>query len=1061
MPNTKMSPEKELLQKAVQAYQQGDYPAARKWSIKAILQQPSVDSGWVILAAVSPPQRAIQFLNRALTINPENEQARRGMTWAIQQTRQENHPIQPNQPAPPSTQPEKQKGFPWLSLFLRRISSIILILISIAFVTIFMLQVSALGQARIPFIFPDSFLDIWQQFTDYLFNHPQSYVWNKINTPFLALTGRLFLNSAGLLFISLAFAALVGGVLGITAARLKRRNLAPIMIFLSILGVSLPSFLFAMLLWILNFRFYRWFGLSHAIFPPQGFGWDLHLVLPALVLAARPLAQIMQITYVTTTEVLKEDFIRTAASKGLNRRLILSKHVYRNILIPVLTTLGTSLRFSLASLPVVESFFNWPGLGLSILDALRLNIPFLATDLIVMLGLFFLLINFSLDFIYPLIDPRIRTTRQDENEKETFNAIGFSSMVESAKAIFYDLKAWIRLKTNKNRSTQRILPKFNVENQNEEPINNDKNRISIYKIIFSNIPLIFGSLFILGLFGLILFGNLIPANNPYETNSMLILDGVIQTPPFKPSSTFPWGSDLVGRDIQSLVLYGASQTLTLALIATIARVLLGTFLGIISGWWARSWIDRFVQAVSSVWAAFPEVIFTMLIILALGIQKGRSVFIIALCFVGWSEITQYIRAQVISQKPKLHIEAARSIGSRSGQILTRHVFPHLIPSILVLFVLQMGGILMLLAELGFLNIFLGGGFKAIIGEGAGMTPVIFYFSDIPEWGALLSNIRDWWRSYPWLAWYPGIFFFFSIFAFNLWGEGLRRLIQETRINLNRLFNRYTVSTLFILAAALFWILRSTSPLDTYKEQALLFDTPRAMQHIQELSLPKYAGRYSSHAGGHMAAEYIAAQMEEIGLFPAATTTEYIQEYKQTYPILTGQPDLLVMSPEFQEGLENLQYQVDYAELGKNPPGFGGFAGNVVGVVLGEGSEPYQQKSYLEVDEGLEDKIVIIQEKDLSRIAFREIGGLIVVTQEEENLAQKYLHPDFNFRFNPFSSRTTAIPMLMVSPRVGEKLLNSCGSSLAQLQSLEKMTPPESIKLHSPGSTGFYQRPRYR
>ena len=164
------------------------------------------------------------------------------------------------------------------------------------------------------------------------------------------------------------------------------------MICISILGVSLPSFLFAMLLWILNFRLYRWFGLSHAPFPPQGFGWDLHLVLPALVLAARPIAQVMQITYVATTDILKEDFIRTATSKGVSRRLILSKHVYRNILIPVLTTLGTSLRFSLASLPVVESFFNWPGLGLSILTALNLDFPFLVKDPTIIFGLFFLFI---------------------------------------------------------------------------------------------------------------------------------------------------------------------------------------------------------------------------------------------------------------------------------------------------------------------------------------------------------------------------------------------------------------------------------------------------------------------------------------------------------------------------------------------------------------------------------------------------------------------------------------------------------------------------------------------
>ena len=91
------------------------------------------------------------------------------------------------------------------------------------------------------------------------------------------------------------------------------------MIMISILGISLPSFLFAMLFWILDFRLYRWLGISSAPFPPTGFGWDAHLVMPALVLAARPLAQIMQITYINTSNILGEDFIRTAKSKGLRR----------------------------------------------------------------------------------------------------------------------------------------------------------------------------------------------------------------------------------------------------------------------------------------------------------------------------------------------------------------------------------------------------------------------------------------------------------------------------------------------------------------------------------------------------------------------------------------------------------------------------------------------------------------------------------------------------------------------------------------------------------------------
>ena len=86
----------------------------------------------------------------------------------------------------------------------------------------------------------------------------------------------------------------------------------------------------------------------------------------------------------------------------------------------------------------------------------------------------------------------------------------------------------------------------------------------------------------------------------------------------------------------------------------------------------------------------------------------------------------------------------------------------------------MGGILMLLAELGYLNIFLGGGFQAIIAD-TGRSSTVAYFSDVPEWAALIANVRDWWRSYPWMALYPGAAFFLSIMAFNILGEGLATL----------------------------------------------------------------------------------------------------------------------------------------------------------------------------------------------------------------------------------------------------------------------------------------------
>ena len=88
------------------------------------------------------------------------------------------------------------------------------------------------------------------------------------------------------------------------------------------------------------------------------------------------------------------------------------------------------------------------------------------------------------------------------------------------------------------------------------------------------------------------------------------------------------------------MLTGARQTLTLALAGMLARVLLGTVVGMLAGWWRGGWLDRLITGLVAVWAAFPATLFAMLLILALGIQQGKSVFILALCVVGWGEIAQ-------------------------------------------------------------------------------------------------------------------------------------------------------------------------------------------------------------------------------------------------------------------------------------------------------------------------------------------------------------------------------------------------------------------------------------
>ena len=705
---------------------------------------------------------------------------------------------------------------------------------------------------------------------NYLFHHPSSYYYHREDTASFELVRSILLNSAVLLLLAMLVALIIGICIGLAAVLARGKTASAVMVVLSILGMSTPSFLLAMLLWIFNIYFiHRFLGLN--ALPQTGFGWDLHLIMPALVLSVRPLAQIAQVTYLSLSDVMGQDFIRTARSKGLSQRLVYTRHALRNVMIPVMTTAGTSLRYSLASLPVVELFFYWPGVGLALLQSLDTGNTALITDLIVSLGLFFLFFNLVLDLIYPFIDPRLR---KNGGATEQQDAPNWRDFFRGMREFFSGVSGSIRRLLSGQRKKSAPLPPLLMKLQNEhkeEPIKRQNAFLWGLRLILNNPSFLIGSLLVAGLLVLVVFGERLTPANPFQMHGVEKIDGVIGSPPFSPSPSFPWGSDHIGRDIQAFVFAGAKRTMLLAFFAMLARMGLGSLLGVLAGWWQDSWFDRLVSRLMSIWAAFPITLFAMILIQAIGIQQGMSTFIIALCVIGWGEVTQFVRAQTIRIKPQLYIEAARALGARPAHLLAQQVFPNLVPSLIIIAALEMGGILLLLAELGFLDIFLGGGFLMEIS-----VDKVIHFSDIPEWGAMLANIRQWWRAYPWLAWYPGVAFFLAIIAFNLFGEGLRHFIEESRVNLSRLFNRRTLMVAVAAVVLISMGMQSIKPINTYRKQAQQFNAQNAMADIQALTQPEMAGRELGTEGNRLAAEYIARRMKEVGLFPGNIRDSYYE-----------------------------------------------------------------------------------------------------------------------------------------------------------------------------------------
>ncbi len=229
---------------------------------------------------------------------------------------------------------------------------------------------------------------------------------SRYSVSILALTVDTYVNSMGLLAVALTLAALVGLATGVLSAMVQGSPVSLAILTTSLLGISLPTFFTALLLQILEIWWYQRTGVR--LVPVGGFGWDRHLILPALVLAARPLAQISRMTSVSLSESAGQDYVRTARAKGLATGYIWRGHILPNAAVAILTAVGVSMRFALGSLPIVEYYFGWPGMGAALLNAIHTRQTNLVITLALALALTFMCVNMVLEASYRLVDPRMR-----------------------------------------------------------------------------------------------------------------------------------------------------------------------------------------------------------------------------------------------------------------------------------------------------------------------------------------------------------------------------------------------------------------------------------------------------------------------------------------------------------------------------------------------------------------------------------------------------------------------------------------------------------------------------
>ena len=197
---------------------------------------------------------------------------------------------------------------------------------------------------------------------------------------------------------------LFGIPLGILAALRPGSIIDQLATVIALIGISLPQFAVGLVALYV-------FGFLILIFPLGGYGTPIHLVLPAIVLGIGGVAFYSRVLRNSMLEVMGEDYVRTARSKGLRSRTVLVRHVLRNAMMPVVTLAGLDLATLLGGVVVVEAVFGWPGIGLQAWTAIRNQDTPMIMGTVLFASIAVVLLNLSVDFLYTAIDPRVRLTK--------------------------------------------------------------------------------------------------------------------------------------------------------------------------------------------------------------------------------------------------------------------------------------------------------------------------------------------------------------------------------------------------------------------------------------------------------------------------------------------------------------------------------------------------------------------------------------------------------------------------------------------------------------------------
>ncbi|BCG69542.1 peptide ABC transporter permease [Mesorhizobium sp. 113-1-2] len=243
----------------------------------------------------------------------------------------------------------------------------------------------------------------------------------------------------------------------------------------------------------------------------------------------------------------------------------------------------------------------------------------------------------------------------------------------------------------------------------------------------------------------------------YDPNEQMFDGLTIEGSPLPPDAKFRLGTDLLGRDLLTRILYGARTSLIIGIVANGVALFIGTLVGVTAGYF-RGWIGGALMRFTDLMMAFPALL--LAICLAAVFQPSLWIVAMVIALVNWVQTARVIYTETSSLAEREFIDAERTIGAGAPRILFRHILPHLLPTIIVWGTLGISTTVLLEATLSFLGI--------------GVQP------PTASWGNIIFENQTYFQAAPWLVFFPGAAILALALAFNLIGDALRDILDPTQ-----------------------------------------------------------------------------------------------------------------------------------------------------------------------------------------------------------------------------------------------------------------------------------------